>query len=239
MTTDDNRSRAAGGYSDSGLFQRGDDDAYADQDFSSSQGFDDAGYSSAQTTVLPGSTTSSYDSDFDSDLDDELSAKPSATWHGGLDLGLLVLRVVLGGLFVAHGLDKLFGWFDGLGRGGTEQLLSGYGFTEPKILTWVLAVSETAGGALLVLGLFTPVGAAAILAVMANVIVVKADWSLFLGNVELETMYAGAAFALLFTGPGRMALDRNTHWFRKAPAYGAVFLVVAAGATAVTLFVFR
>jgi putative oxidoreductase len=233
VTTDDNRSRAAGGYSDSGLFDRGGDDSYSGR---SNPDLDDSGYSSAQTTVLPGST--GYDSEFDSEFD-ETSHKPPIAWHGGLDFGLLVLRLVLGGLFVAHGLDKLFGWFDGLGRAGTEQLLTGYGFHNVNILTWVLAVSETAGGALLVLGLFTPVGAAAILAVMANVIAVKANWGRFLGDVELETMYAGAAFALLFTGAGRVSIDRNTHWARKPVIYGFLFLLVAGGATATTLLVFR
>jgi putative oxidoreductase len=230
VTTDDNRSRAAGGYSDSGRFDRGGDSGRSDE------GFDDAGYSSQQTTVLPGST--GYDSEFDDSFGDD-TVKPTAEWHGGLDFGLLVLRLVLGGLFIAHGLDMLFGWFDGLGRGGTEELLTGFGYHDVGILTWVLAIAQTAGGVLLVLGLLTPVGAAAVLGVMANVIVVKGDWSQFLGGVELEMMYAGAAFALLFTGPGRVALDRNTHWFRKAPAYGFLFLIVAAGASVATLLVFR
>ena len=52
-------------------------------------------------------------------------------------------------------------------------------------------------------------------------------------------IYAGAAFALLFTGAGRVALDRNTHWCRKPTVYGFVFLLVAAGLTATTLLVFR
>ena len=240
MTTDDNRPRAAGGYSDSGLFDSGDETYRSSKGYGSQSDpsmYDDAGYSSQSTTVIPGS--SGYDSDYDSDLDDEEPRKPAVAWHGGLDFGLLVLRLVLGGLFVVHGLDKLFGWFTDMGIGNTEQLLTGFNFTEPTILAWVLAVSETAGGVLLILGLFTPAGAAAILGVMANVIVVKSDWNLFLGDVELEMMYAGAAFALLFTGPGRISLDRNTHWFRKAPAYGFVFLLLAGGATAVTLFVFR
>jgi putative oxidoreductase len=142
-------------------------------------------------------------------------------------------------MFVTHGLDQLFGWFDGLGRGGTQELLTGYGFHDVGILTWVLAITQTAAGALLILGLFTPVAAAAILAVMVNVIVVKGDWSRFLGTVELEMMYAGTAFALLFTGPGRVSLDRNTPWFRKAPAFGFVGLIIAGGAVAVTLLVFR
>ncbi|WP_291411354.1 DoxX family protein [Actinophytocola sp.] len=247
MTTDDNRPQAAGGYSDSGLFDGG-DDRYATRDYGSGQGlgsrgdssFDD-GYSSGATTVLPGTSTtsSSYDSEFGGDFDDEEPRSPGIAWHGGLDFGLLVLRLVLGGLFIAHGLDKFFGWFDGLGMGGTEELLRGFGYTEPTILAWVVALSETAGGVLLVLGLFFPAGAAAILGVMANVIVVKGDWNTFLGGVEMEMMYAGAAFALLFTGPGRVAIDRHTHWFRKAPIYGAVFLVLAAGASVVTLVVFR
>jgi putative oxidoreductase len=232
VTTDDNRSRAAGGYSDSGPFDRGGDSTLSAR---SDSEFDDAGYSSAQTTVLPGST--GYDGEFDTDFDEP--RKPVMQWHGGLDFGLLVLRLVLGGMFVAHGLDQLFGWFDGLGRGGTEDLINGYGFTEPGILTWVLAISQTAGGVLLILGLFTPIGAAAILAVMANVIAVKGDWSRFLGTVELEMVYASMAFALLFTGPGRISIDRNTPWGRKPAIWGVVFLLIAGGAAAVTLYVFR
>lgn len=242
MTTDDNRPRAAGGYADSGRYNADTEDltGYGSQSSvaSDSSMYDDAGYSST-TTVIPGSPR------FDADDDDDFGGafdeptKPGVQWHGGLDVGLLVLRLVLGGLFVVHGLDKLFGWFTDMGMGNTEQMLVGFGFTEPKILAWVLAVSETAGGVLLVLGLFTPAAAAAILGVMANVIVVKSDWNLFLGDVELEMMYAAAAFALLFTGPGRVAIDRNTHWCRKPPIYGIVFLLVAAGATAVTLLVFR
>ncbi|OLF18855.1 hypothetical protein BU204_04655 [Actinophytocola xanthii] len=201
--------------------------------------FDDAGYTSS-STATPGGTQSYDDGDdqYGSGFEAEL-ARRSPQWHGGLDVGLLVLRLVLGGAFVAHGLDKLFGWFTDLGMGATEQMLTQFGFTEPKILAWVLAVSETAGGALLVLGLFTPAGAAAVLGVMANVIAITWDREVFLGGVELELMFAAAAFTLLFTGPGRVALDRHTPWFRRAPVFGIAFLVIAAGATVVTLLVFR
>ncbi|HEX2131761.1 MAG TPA: DoxX family protein [Actinophytocola sp.] len=240
MTTDDDRPRAAGGYADSGLYN-------ADtQDFSSDPAYDDAGYSSSATTVLPGSPSASrFDDDSSRYEDDDFGttfdepARKTHNWHGGLDLGLLVLRLALGTFFVMHGLDKLFGWFTDLGMGNTEQMLAGFGFTEPKILAWVLAVSETAGGVLLILGLFTPVGAAAVLGVMANVIIVRGDWNTFLGGVELEMMYAAAALALLFTGAGRIAIDRNTHWCRRSAVYGIVFLVLTAGACAVTLVVLR
>lgn len=194
---------------------------------------DDDSYSTAPTTNL-----SSYDDDVEPETTTDENRKPE--WHRGLDFGLLVLRLALGAFFVAHGTDKLFGWFnDGMGMEATRQLLTGFGFTEPGTLAWVVALSETVGGVLVILGLFFPAGAAALLGVMANVIVVKGDWNLFLGDVELEMTYAAAAFALLFTGPGRFAIDRHTHWWRKAPIYGFVFLVLAAGLTVVTLVVFR
>ncbi|MFC4856579.1 DoxX family protein [Actinophytocola glycyrrhizae] len=199
---------------------------------SSSMFDDDDAYASAPTTDF---------SSFDDESPQAASAQTrKPEWHRGLDLGLLVLRLAIGAFFVAHGTDKLFGWFnDGMGMEATRQMLIGFGYTEPGALALVVALSETIGGLLVVLGLFFPAGAAALLGVMANVIVVKGDWNLFLGDVELEMTYAAAAFALLFAGPGRFALDRHTHWWRKAPVYGLVFLVLAAGLTVVTLVVFR
>jgi putative oxidoreductase len=194
---------------------------------------DDDGYTSAPTTSL-----SSYD--HESPLEAQEREERSPQWHRGLDIGLLVLRVVVGALFVTHGADKLFGWFnDGMGMEATRQMLTGFGYTEPGALALVVALAETVGGVLVILGLFFPAGAAALLGVMANVIAVKGDWNLFLGDVELEMVYAAAAFALLFTGPGRFAIDRHTHWWRKAPVYGFVFLFLTAGLTVVTLVVFR
>jgi putative oxidoreductase len=232
VSTEDDRSQ--GGY-----YTTGDSSAttqsFGTPNTASSPMFDDddGAFSSDRTTTFSGF------GDTDA-ADDEPPARAAPQWHRGLDFGLLVLRLVIGAFFVAHGTDKLFGWFnDGMGMEATRQLLSGFGFTEPNTLAWVLALSETAGGVLVILGLFFPAGAAALLGVMANVIVVKGDWNLFLGDVELEMTYAAAAFALLFTGPGRFALDRHTHWWRKAPAYGFVFLILTAGLSVVTLVVFR
>jgi putative oxidoreductase len=204
----------------------------SNQGASSSFYDDDSTFSTAPTTTFSGFG--------EPEADAEEPTRRKAEWHGGLDFGLFVLRVALGGLFLAHGLDKLFGWFtDAGGMDNTRELVSSYGFTQTGVLAWVLALSETVGGVLLILGLFFPAGAAAILAVMANVIVVKGDWNQFLGRVELEMFYGAAAFALLFTGPGRFALDRHTPWWRKAPLFGFVFLVIAAGLSVVTLVVWR
>lgn len=200
---------------------------------------DDAAFSNAQTTTFSGlgdADTTEATTD-----DDTTPTRRRPEWHVGLDIGLLFLRVAIGGFFVAHGVDKLFGWLNGPldGMGATKEMLAATGFSEPGILAWILALSETVGGVLMILGLFFPAGVAAILGVMVNVIVVNGNWNLFLGDVELEMTYAAAAFALLFTGPGRFALDRHTPWWRKAPVFGIVFLVIAAGASVVTLVVYR
>lgn len=231
MSTDDDRGYYSTGDSASKTQSVGNPGSGA----SSSAGFfdDDAAFSNAPTTSFTGYGDETANAD-------EETTREAAQWHGGLDFGLLVLRLALGGLFVAHGLDLLFGWFsDAGGMDNTSALLNHYDYTHTGVLAWVLAVSETAGGALVILGLFFPVGAAAILGVMANVIVVKANWNVFLGGVELEMMYAAAAFTLLFTGPGRVAIDRHTPWWRRAPLFGFIFLVIAGGLSAVTLVVTR
>jgi putative oxidoreductase len=227
---------------DRGYYTTGDSSSttqsYGTPSSSSSSFFDeDTAFSNAQTTTFTGLG----DTDATETAEDTTPKRRAPEWHFGLDFGLLVLRLAIGGMFVAHGTDKLFGWWnsDLQGMDATREMLTGLGFTEPGILAWVLAVSETAGGVLLILGLFFPAGAAALLGVMANAIVVRGDWNLFLGNVELELTFAAAAFALLFTGPGRIALDRHTPWWRKAPVFGLVFLVIAAGLSVVTLVVWR
>ena len=131
-------------------------------------------------------------------------------WTAGPDLGLLGLRAVLGGIFVLHGLQKVFGLFGGPGINGFAQSLEKMGYRESVVLAWVTGITELAGGGLLVLGLFTPLAAAGVLGVMANVIALKYKGGFFGPNgVELELALAGMAFAALFAGPrpGRARLQ--------------------------------
>jgi putative oxidoreductase len=226
---------------DRGYFTTGDSSttqSYGTPSSGSSSSFfdDDAAFSNAPTTTFSGFG----ETDTATETGDTESKHRTPEWHRGLDFGLLVLRLALGGLFVAHGLDKLFGWFtDSGGMDNTRKLLDSFAFTEPNILAWVVALSETVGGVLVIVGLFFPAGAAAILGLMANVIIVKGNWNIFLGGVEQEMTYAALAFGLLFAGPGRFALDRHTPWWRKAPLFGFIFLIIAAGLSVVTLVVWR
>jgi putative oxidoreductase len=207
--------------------------ARGDAEQGSSGYFDESGFSSSTTAALPGEPRS------DEELDELGGGRPRASWHAGADFGLLVLRLVVGPLFVAHGLQKLFGWFQGDGIDGTADMLAGFGYTHTTALAWLTGLTELVGGTFLTLGLFTPAGAAAILGVMVNVIVINFNRSDFAGAVELEAVYAAAAVALLFAGPGRVSLDRPTPWYRHAGAFGVVFLLVAAAASVTVLVVLR
>lgn len=181
------------------------------------------------TSILPKGSTSRDDDDGPPD------------WHGGLDFGLVVLRIVIGGIFVAHGLRHLFGWFGGPGASGFADFLGSLGYSHTEIFAYVTGWTEVVGGLFLVLGLLTPLAAAGVLGVIVNAIIAAKTGNGFFApsGFELETLLAGGAFALLFTGPGRFALDNGRRWFRFAPAFGVLCLLVSVAATLVVLLVFR
>lgn len=164
-------------------------------------------------------------------------------WHGGLDLGLLILRVALGGIMGAHGLQKIFGLFDGPGIDGFSQALGGFGFSsQTTLLAWITGLSEIGGGVLVILGLFTPLGAAALLGVAVSAVCVKFSSGFFMGQqsgFEYELLLAVAALVVLLTGSGRLALDVNTPWRRKPLPYALAGIVLAAIATVLVFLLFR
>ncbi|OLR91615.1 DoxX family protein [Actinokineospora bangkokensis] len=205
------------------------DEFYRTSEATTGPGYDRVGYDTGPTTTFAAPDTDHAPA----------RTRPPHEWHFGADLALFVLRVTVGALFVGHGLQKVFGLLGGPGIGGTTDLLTGLGFQRANLLAWVLGGTELGAGALLVLGLFTPAAAAGVLGVMANAIYLRIDVGAFAGGVELEAVYAAAGFALLFAGAGKISLDRNSPWFRRAPAWGFIFLLLAAGLTVVTLVVLR
>ncbi|QFZ22851.1 DoxX family protein [Saccharothrix syringae] len=236
MATHDDRSGASGGYSDEGSYPAGGAHHFDDGTTRSygrsafdrdSQTFDTTGF----TPVAEVGEPARYD--------DEDERRPFG-WTGSADLGLFALRLALGGAFVVHGLQKVFGLLGGPGIDGFERYLQAAGFREARILAWVTGVTELAGGGLLVLGLFTPLAAAGVLGVMANVVALKYRGGFFAPEgVELEVAYGAMALGLLFAGPGRASLDYNRSWFRHPLMAGFLCLLLAAGATTATLYVFR
>src|SRR5919108_984952 len=127
-----------------------------------------------------------------------------------MDLALLVMRVVVGLLFVGHGAQKLFGVLCGPGLSGTADHFDAIGLRPGQVHARVAGTAETAAGALLVLGLLTPAGAALVIAVMvAAILTVGLRNGIWITNAgcEYELVMAAATFALAGAGPGRWSLD--------------------------------
>jgi putative oxidoreductase len=198
--------------------------------------FDFSSYGDQQTSALANlNDPVSHLDDYDAD-----TRTLASSWHGGADLGLLVLRIVVGGTFGVYGLQHLFRLFHGAGIDSFAQFLQTTGYHYPTVMAWVGGGTELVGGALLVLGLFTPAAAAALLAVVSNVIVLKWPLGFFEANgYQFQLVLAAAAFALLFAGPGRVSLDRPTPWYRHPLGTGFTFLIIGGAASFCVLFFLR
>jgi putative oxidoreductase len=149
-----------------------------------------------------------------------------------MDVGLLILRVVVGGLFIGHGTQKLFGWFGGGGLDGTGGWYESLGHRPGRRMAAVAGTAEAGGGLLLVLGLLTPLGSAAILGVMiAATLAVHIDKGLWNANggFEFPLVMATAALALAMVGPGSISLDEALDLANGGVAEGLGALVLGGG----------
>jgi putative oxidoreductase len=144
-----------------------------------------------------------------------------------MNIALLVLRVVVGGLLAGHGLQKLFGWFGGGGPKGTAAFFEGVGLKPALPLVVAAGSAELAGGLLLGLGLALPLAALLIVAVMTTA-TVAVHWKNGLwvsnGGFEYPLVLAAVAFALAALGPGTISLDDwvGIEWSGLEWAVGAV-----------------
>jgi putative oxidoreductase len=124
--------------------------------------------------------------------------------------GLAALRVPVGIIFMAHGAQKLFGWFGGYGAEGTGGFFESLGI-EPGFLMALLAGSaEFFGGLALIVGfLVRPAAAALAFTMLVAIFAVHLDGGLFLSNngYEFALSLLAAAVALLFNGGGRYSVD--------------------------------
>jgi putative oxidoreductase len=128
----------------------------------------------------------------------------------------LVIRVVLGVIFFAHGAQKVLGWFGGYGLKGTTQFLSSLAIPLP--LAYLVCFFEFFGGIGLVVGLLTRLAALAVAVVMVGAIVKVhwphgffVNWSLTPGKghgYEANLALLAMAVACLIAGGGAWSLDR-------------------------------
>jgi putative oxidoreductase len=167
------------------------------------------------------------------------------TWNPSADLGLLLLRFAIGGVFFAHGMQHVFGLWGGVGMTGLRNALTAFGFRNVNVLAWITALTELVGGAAVVLGLFTPLAAAGLLALMINAVLLKAVNGFFIAgppgaaSVELEVVLGLGAAALVLTGAGRIALENGRTWNRRPAPWGVLCLVIGVAAARAVYFLLR
>ncbi|HXI81157.1 MAG TPA: DoxX family membrane protein [Verrucomicrobiae bacterium] len=127
-----------------------------------------------------------------------------------VDAGLVLLRLVVGLTFAAHGAQKAFGWWGGPGWERWHGAVASMGFRPSRLFAVISTGVELLGGLCLALGLLTPLAAAALLAQSAVIVVkVHAPKGFFntRGGIEFPLALATTTFVIGFVGPGAASLD--------------------------------
>src|SRR6202011_2470276 len=132
------------------------------------------------------------------------------------DAAITVLRLVLGIVFVAHGAQKMLGWFGGYGFTGTMGFFTGM-LHIPPVFAFLAIAAEFFGGLGLIFGLFTRVAA---LGIFCNMIVAVAMvhaqfgfWMNWTGaqkgeGYEYHLLLLAASVLLMIRGAGAASVDR-------------------------------
>lgn len=158
-----------------------------------------------------------------------------------MSIARLGAHALIGGLFIGHGTQKLFGWFGGPGRAGTEAMMESIDMRPAKVHAVLAGATETVGGGLLAAGLATPLASAALTGVMTTAIkkvhLPNGPWAAK-GGWEYNAVLIGALAALTEAGPGKLSLDhllgierRGTRWALAALGTGVAtaFATMALG----------
>ena len=130
---------------------------------------------------------------------------PAKRDSAGVDAALLILRLVLGLLMLLHGLNKLPPPPEFLITAVTERGL-------PGVFAYGVYLGEIVGPILIIIGIWTRVGALLIVANMVVAVLMVHAGDLFQLNkqggyeLELQAMYLFTAVALALTGAGRYSV---------------------------------
>ncbi|HVA86847.1 MAG TPA: DoxX family protein [Candidatus Saccharimonadales bacterium] len=128
-----------------------------------------------------------------------------------IDTGLLILRLVVGLIFAAHGAQKMLGWWGGPGLAGWRGAMERMGLRPAAVWAVISALAELAGGLLFALGLLTPLVVAVLIAqsivIVGKVHLPRGFWNAK-GGVEFPLSLAAGIVAIALTGPGADSLDR-------------------------------
>jgi putative oxidoreductase len=151
---------------------------------------------------------------------------------------LLLLRVVLGVVMIAHGRNH---WLGGGKIAGTARWFSGLGLRNGTLQAWLSVVTEIGAGLLLILGLLTPLACAAVISVMlvAGLLAHRRNgFFVFKDGYEYVLVIGVACLALAVLGPGRFSVDAAAGWDVTSWTGGAIALGVGLLGTAGLLVTF-
>lgn len=126
------------------------------------------------------------------------------------DLGILIIRIIIGLYFAAHGAQKAFGWFGGGGPAGTGAFFEQIGIKPGKPMALLAGLGEILGGLLFLLGFLTPLASLLIIVPMiVAILTVHGKNGLFSdkGGIEYNVVLIAVALGLALTGAGSISLD--------------------------------
>lgn len=122
----------------------------------------------------------------------------------------LALRIPIGVIFMAHGAQKLFGWFGGYGLEGTGGWMESIGLAPGFIMALLAGSAEFFGGLFILLGLLTrPAAIALSFTMVVAIFSVHFANGLFMSNngYEFGLALLAASVSLALSGSGKLALD--------------------------------
>jgi putative oxidoreductase len=121
-----------------------------------------------------------------------------------VDFSLLILRVIVGVIFMAHGSQKMFGMFGGSGLKATVEMFGG------GPIGYLVSIGEFFGGVGLVFGFLSRFSAASIIVIMIGAIVQVhwADGFFAPKGFEYNLALIGLALPILLCGPGRFSIGQ-------------------------------
>jgi putative oxidoreductase len=154
-----------------------------------------------------------------------------------VSIGRFLLRLTVGGFFIGHGTQKLFGWFGGHGLDATAAGFEQIGLRPGRPNAIAAGAAEAGGGALLAAGLATPLAASALTGAMLTAIhrvhLKNGPWT-GSGGYEYNAVLIAAVLALAEVGPGELSLDAALGRERSGPGWAVAALGAGAlGALAV------
>src|SRR4051812_1714442 len=133
-------------------------------------------------------------------------------WASLESYALAILRVGLGLILMAHGCQKLFGMFGGMGLNGNAALFTRLGYHPGMFWGTLVGCTEFFGGILLVIGLFTRFAAAGVVIFMINAIYVTSKAGGFFWTnrgSEFSILIFFAALFFLIRGAGSYSVDEK------------------------------